>query len=85
VARRDVCERYPPIPTSAKADLDNQPNKRRDMETNGKQRSDVIVLHDYFGMKPLEKSGEFKAEVDALSPVEKAALAEGIRNASLTY
>lgn len=55
------------------------------METNGKQRSDVMVLRDYFGMKPLEKLIEFKAEVDALLLAEKASLAEGIRNASLTY
>jgi hypothetical protein len=57
----------------------------REMETNGKQRSDVMVLRDYFGMKPLEKLIEFKAEVDALLLAEKASLAEGIRNASLTY
>jgi len=51
--------------------------------TNDKPPSDTILIRNYFfeGMKAKEIAEELKQ----LSDEEKAALAEGIRNGTLTY
>jgi hypothetical protein len=61
-----------------------EPTTRKVMlMTNDKPPSDTILIRNYFfeGMKAKEIAEELKQ----LSDEEKAALAEGIRNGTLTY
>lgn len=50
-----------------------------------KTTSDLVLIKDYFGYREGTGAGEFLKELKALSPEDKAQLAEGIRNGTLTY
>jgi len=49
------------------------------------KRTFTKTLKDYFGIKEGDKLADFAKEIQALSDEEKAQLADGIENGSLTY
>lgn len=59
------------------------------METTtatGKPKSDAVLIKEFFGMRyPGQPLSEYMEESRALTPEDKAQLAKGIRDGSLTY
>lgn len=56
-----------------------------EQEQEDKKSSSTKALKDFFGFKEGQRLADFAEELKALSPAEKAQLAEGIENGTFTY